>query len=91
MINGEYTDRKQSHNYLNTAIKRLRICGIIKLVIACGESDLFEDWMLFFEKDKKSFFHGVHKRPTKLIVSWVFSIMATCHADNLGMELCVFT
>lgn len=21
----------------------------------------FEDWMLFFENDKKSFFHGVHQ------------------------------
>jgi len=41
MINVEYTDRKQSHKCLNTTVKSLRVYDIIKLVIACGESDFF--------------------------------------------------
>ena len=41
MINGEYTERKQLHNYLNTDMTSLRIYGIINLANACEKSDLF--------------------------------------------------
>ena len=41
MINGRYTERRQSHECLNTAMKSLRIYGIRNLASTCEKFDLF--------------------------------------------------